>query len=184
MKKLLTTSTLLASAIALSACQTTATPDMDVADDRQPTLKSQLYTVDGSAQHVGDMYLRADERGVQVFGELKGFAPGSTVAVHIHEKGSCLDMGKAAGGHFNPYGTNHGDPKSANSHAGDLPNVKINANGVGTMNFLKKGISVDTNAENSVYNRAFVVHAGTDDYISQPAGNAGDRIACGVIKSY
>ncbi|WP_019673288.1 superoxide dismutase family protein [Psychrobacter lutiphocae] len=182
MKKLLATGALLASAIALSACQTTANPD--IAENKLPVLKSQIYTVDGSAQHLGDMYLRPVDGGVQVFGELRGLTPGSTVAVHIHEKGSCADMGNAAGGHFNPYNKPHGHPSSSESHAGDLPNVTADANGVGTMNFVKKGISVSQTAPGSVYNRTFIVHAGADDYTSQPTGNAGGRIGCGLIKSY
>ncbi|UNK05059.1 MULTISPECIES: superoxide dismutase family protein [Psychrobacter] len=183
MKTLFTASTLLASALALSACQSTPTKQ-SVPDEAQPVLKSQIMTTDGSNKHIGDMFLRPVAGGVQVFGKLQGLTPGATVAMHIHETGSCADMGKAAGGHFNPYHKLHGNPMGAENHAGDLPNLTADANGVASMNFVKKDISVAMQGDNSVYRRAFIVHGGVDDYVSQPAGNAGARIACGIIEKY
>ena len=183
MKKLLATSAVLASAIALTACQTT--PDkQDLPAEIQPALKAQIQTVDVSKAHLGKMYLRPVQGGVQVFGKLTGLNPGSTYAIHIHENGTCASKGKDAGGHFNPLDKQHGHPSTPESHAGDLPNLTADANGVASINFVREDISVDPRVANTVYNRAFIIHAGADDYVSQPAGNAGDRMACGVLEEY
>ena len=183
MKKLLATSAVLASAIALTACQTTPNKQ-DLPAEIQPALKAQIQTVDVSKAHLGKMYLRPVQGGVQVFGKLTGLNPGSTYAIHIHENGTCASKGKDAGGHFNPLDKQHGHPSTPESHAGDLPNLTADANGVASINFVREDISVDPRVANTVYNRAFIIHAGADDYVSQPAGNAGDRTACGVIEEY
>lgn len=183
MKKLLATSAVLASAIALTACQTTPNKQ-DLPAEIQPALKAQIQTVDVSKAHLGKVYLRPVQGGVQVFGKLTGLNPGSTYAIHIHENGTCASKGKDAGGHFNPLDKQHGHPSTPESHAGDLPNLTADANGVASINFIREDISVDPRVANTVYNRAFIIHAGADDYVSQPAGNAGDRMACGVIEEY
>lgn len=183
MKKLLATSAVLASAIALTACQTTPNKQ-DLPAEIQPALKAQIQTVDVSKAHLGKMYLRPVQGGVQVFGKLTGLNPGSTYAIHIHENGTCASKGKDAGGHFNPLNKQHGHPSTPESHAGDLPNLTADANGVASINFVREDISIDPRVANTVYNRAFIIHAGADDYVSQPAGNAGDRMACGVIEEY
>ena len=183
MKKLLATSAVLASAIALTACQTTPNKQ-DLPAEIQPALKAQIQTVDVSKAHLGKVYLRPVQGGVQVFGKLTGLKPGSTYAIHIHENGTCASKGKDAGGHFNPLDKQHGHPSTPESHAGDLPNLTADANGVASINFVREDISVDPRVANTVYNRAFIIHAGADDYVSQPAGNAGDRMACGVIEEY
>ena len=183
MKKLLATSAVLASAIALTACQTTPNKQ-DLPAEIQPALKAQIQTVDVSKAHLGKMYLRPVQGGVQVFGKLTGLNPGSTYAIHIHENGTCASKRKDAGGHFNPLDKQHGHPSTPESHAGDLPNLTADANGVASINFVREDISVDPRVANTVYNRAFIIHAGADDYVSQPAGNAGDRMACGVIEEY
>lgn len=183
MKKLLATSAVLASAIALTACQTTPNKQ-DLPAEIQPALKAQIQTVDVSKAHLGKVYLRPVQGGVQVFGKLTGLNPGSTYAIHIHENGTCASKGKDAGGHFNPLNKQHGHPSTPESHAGDLPNLTADANGVASINFVREDISVDPRVANTVYNRAFIIHAGADDYVSQPAGNAGDRMACGVIEEY
>lgn len=183
MKKLLATSAVLASAIALTACQTTPNKQ-DLPAEIQPALKAQIQTVDVSKAHLGKVYLRPVQGGVQVFGKLTGLNPGSTYAIHIHENGTCASKGKDASGHFNPLDKQHGHPSTPESHAGDLPNLTADANGVASINFVREDISVDPRVANTVYNRAFIIHAGADDYVSQPAGNAGDRMACGVIEEY
>ena len=183
MKKLLATSAVLASAIALTACQTTPNKQ-DLPAEIQPALKAQIQTVDVSKAHLGKVYLRPVQGGVQVFGKLTGLNPGSTYAIHIHENGTCASKGKDAGGHFNPLDKQHGHPSTPESHAGDLPNLTADANGVASINFVREDISVDPRVANTVYNRAFIIHAGADDYVSQPAGNAGDRMVCGVIEEY
>ncbi|WP_394261334.1 superoxide dismutase family protein [Moraxella boevrei] len=119
--------------------------------------------------------------GVQVRGEITGLIPHHTYAIHIHEKGLCSDNGKDSGGHFNPHDAKHGHPDATDSHAGDMPNITADANGVAVLNFANQKISTNQTATDSVQKRAVVIHANADDYVSQPAGNAGDRVICGVI---
>lgn len=183
MKKLLmATSVLLASGVALSGCQSTQAQLKTGNPLNQPVMKSVVTTVDGSNREVGQLFLRPVDEGVQVYGKLMNLKPGATVALHIHETGSCGNMGKAAGGHFNPTKQPHGHPDQMASHAGDLPNLTANEQGVATVNYVKKGISVAMTGPDSVYRRAFVVHAGADDYTTQPSGGSGDRVACGIIE--
>lgn len=170
------------SALAVTGCQSTAGQLKTGNPLNQPALKSTLKTTDGSNKEVGQVYLRPVDGGVQVYGKLMNMQPGKTVALHIHETGSCADMGKAAGGHFNPDGNPHSNPDDMNGHAGDLPNLTANEDGVATINYVNKKISAAQGGEYSVYRRAFIVHAGADDYTSQPAGASGDRVACGIIE--
>lgn len=183
MNKLMLASALLCgSAVAMTGCQTVQEQLRTGNPLAQPALKSQIKTVDGSNKEVGQMYLRSVDGGVQVYGKLMNMTPGKTVAIHIHETGSCADMGKAAGGHFNPDNHPHSNPDDMNGHAGDLPNITANADGVATLNYLNKQITADKAGKYSVNRRAFIVHANADDYTTQPAGGAGDRIACGIIE--
>ncbi|WP_230657965.1 superoxide dismutase family protein [Psychrobacter sp. I-STPA10] len=178
---LLFASTLVA-ATTLSGCQSLQGQMKTGNPFNQPQLKSTIQSVDGNHSNIGEMYLRQVDNGVQVYGQINGLQPNATYALHIHETGSCNNAGKTAGGHFNPNNTAHGNPDDINSHAGDLPNITADANGVATMNYVKQGISVDMGADNSVYRRAFILHAGADDYQTQPSGDSGERIACGVIE--
>lgn len=179
---LLATSILAASGMALSGCQSVSERLAVGNPLNQPVMKSSIMTVDGSNREVGQLFLRPVDEGVQVYGKLTTLKPGATVALHIHETGSCKEGGKAAGGHFNPTNQPHGHPDSDNSHAGDMPNITANENGIATVNYINKDISVAMAGPTSVYRRAFIVHAGEDDYTSQPAGDSGDRIACGIIE--
>jgi Cu-Zn family superoxide dismutase len=117
--------------------------------------------------------------GVRVEGEITGLTPGKH-GFHVHEFGDLTSPdGKAAGGHFNPGGDKHGAPDAEHRHAGDLGNVEAGADGTAKVNFVDKGLSFD--GEKSILGRGLVVHAGTDDLKSQPAGEAGARAAVGVI---
>lgn len=182
MKKLFTTCAFLASALFLSSCQS-SNPPINGINHANPVLDSAIYSVSNRELQVGEMSLRPVKGGVHIYGQVSGLNPGSTVAVHIHKKGNCADKGKAAGGHYNPYDKPHANPESIESHAGDLPNITADENGVATMDFVKKNISVAMSGTNSVYRRAFIVHSGADDYQSQPAGDSGERIACGIIEN-
>jgi superoxide dismutase, Cu-Zn family len=105
-----------------------------------------------------------------------------TVAVHIHEHGSCGDMGKEAHGHWNPTKMQHGKWGSAQFHRGDIGNVQLDAAGKGTMQLETDLWSInDSDSTKNILNRAIIVHGGTDDYKTQPTGNAGTRLGCGVI---
>ena len=183
MNKMMLASTLLCgSALAMTGCQTVEGQMQTGNPLSQPTLKSTIHTISGDKKEVGQVFLRPVDDGVQVYGKLMNLKPGQTVALHIHETGSCADMGKAAGGHFNPDNKPHANPDDMNGHAGDLPNLTANENGVATINYVNKKISANEAGKYSVNRLAFIVHGGTDDYTSQPAGNAGDRVACGIIE--
>ncbi len=104
-----------------------------------------------------------------------------SVAVHIHENGACGDMGKAAGGHWNPTNENHGKWGEGNFHSGDIGNVSLDGQGNGSMEMKTDRWSIGADATKDILSKGIIVHSGTDDYTSQPSGNAGSRIGCGVI---
>jgi Cu-Zn family superoxide dismutase len=117
--------------------------------------------------------------GVEIRARLTGLKPGEH-GFHIHEFGDCSAAdGTCAGGHFNPTGMPHGGPDSAQRHAGDLGNIVADSQGKAEYRRLDKVIQLD--GPHSIIGRSIVVHAGRDDLTSQPAGNAGGRIACGAI---
>ena len=130
---------------------------------------------------IGQVSFTALEHGVRVKGEVRGFAPGTEHGFHIHEKGDCGNNGDASGGHFNPAGGTHGKFAAPGSHAGELPSLVADANGVARFSVDVHTISLTEGAANNVVGRALVVHRDRDDFTTQPAGNAGPRIACGVI---
>jgi Cu-Zn family superoxide dismutase len=106
-----------------------------------------------------------------------------SVAVHIHEHGDCSDMGKGAHGHWNPTKANHGKWGSASFHRGDIGNVALNGEGKGTLQLETDLWSVSgSDSTKNILNKAIIVHGGVDDFATQPTGNAGSRIGCGVIK--
>jgi len=121
------------------------------------------------------------EHGVIVELRVESTAPGWH-AVHVHEVGDCsAEDGTSAGGHFNPGGDAHGSPHAAEHHAGDLGNMWVDEHGEGHHVLLMPGLTVEEGPR-SVVGRAIVVHAAIDDLASQPTGNAGGRIGCGVIR--
>lgn len=122
--------------------------------------------------------------GVHVTGEVGGLKPNGTHAFHIHEKGDCSAAdASSAGGHFNPAAQPHGRASGPKHHAGDSDNLVANADGVARIDAHFSGLVLGGNRANDAISKAVVVHGAPDDYVSQPAGNAGARIACGVIKA-
>lgn len=119
---------------------------------------------------------------VRVSGSFSGHSKGPK-GFHIHEKGDCSDpKGMSTGGHFNPRGHKHSGPYESEKHAGDLGNLNFNDQGMATINFVVGGISVSKDKPDGIIGRAVIVHADRDDLESDPTGNAGGRVACGVIK--
>ncbi len=116
---------------------------------------------------------------VEVHADLTG-VPAGVHGFHIHEKGDCGDNGNAAGGHFNPAATQHGAPDAMPHHAGDWGNVTANDAGEVHAHFTTHSVTVEAGA-NSAVGHAIILHANPDDLQTQPTGNAGARIACGVI---
>lgn len=112
--------------------------------------------------------------------ELSGLAPGLH-GFHIHEKGDCsAPDATSAGGHYNPRGKPHGGPGISERHGGDLGNIEADNNGKANLEIEITGLSLQDEAEN-ILGKSVIVHAARDDLKSQPAGNAGARVACGVI---
>lgn len=118
---------------------------------------------------------------VQVTARVSGLKPNQEHGFHAHEKGDCSSGdGMSTGGHFNPTAKPHG-PQHADHHAGDMPGLKADASGKAEATFQLKGVSLGSGAADLV-GKGLIVHAGPDDYTTQPTGNSGGRIACGVIK--
>ncbi|MBB5887015.1 superoxide dismutase family protein [Xanthomonas sp. LMG 8992] len=121
--------------------------------------------------------------GVRITGTLGGLQPNRSFAFHVHERGDCSAAdASSAGGHFNPLGAPHGRAGNGPHHAGDMDNLNANADGTAQIDVLLHGVVLGGGAANDIVGRALVAHADPDDYRSQPAGNAGARVACGVIR--
>ena len=129
---------------------------------------------------VGTATLSETTLGLLVTGSLSGIGAG-THGIHIHETGSCTPTFAAAGGHFNPRNRRHGFRNPDGHHAGDMPNLHV---GTGTYTFDLTVPDVRLGGSEGLLEgdgAALVVHAAADDYTSDPSGNSGDRVACGVI---
>jgi Cu-Zn family superoxide dismutase len=122
------------------------------------------------------------QNAVQVIASITGGTPGKH-GIHIHEKGDCSAAdASSAGGHFNPTGAPHAGPTAQARHVGDLGNITVKEDGVGYLTLDVPTLNGFTDW-NAIVGKAVVVHAKGDDEKSQPAGAAGDRIACGVIQA-
>jgi len=163
-----------ATIVALAACQTTPEEPARATASLKPTTGNKTY---------GEVTFEQAGSKVRVIAQIAGLKPNQEHGFHIHEKGDCSSGdGMSAGGHFNPTGKAHGGPGSMERHAGDLPNLKANAKGRATLTVEVQGISV-TQGPTGVVGRGLIVHAGPDDYKTQPTGNSGARLACAVIEA-
>ncbi|RDY65469.1 superoxide dismutase family protein [Lysobacter soli] len=190
MKTALTPVLLAASVLALSACSSSAPTKSTAPAASAPTPAAQstaksatvnLASASGSLVS-GKLTVVPMGNGVHLTGEVGGLSPGSTHAIHIHEKGDCSAAdASSAGGHFNPAAQPHGKVGSGAHHGGDMDNLVANAEGVAQVNAHAEGVTLGGGAANDVAGKAVIVHAAADDYRTQPTGNAGGRVACGVI---
>ncbi len=137
-----------------------------------------LMPTSGSNVH-GTVTFTQSDSGVVVVVDINGLTPGKH-GFHIHEFGDCsAPDGTSAGGHYNPEGKMHGDPMSGMRHEGDLGNIIANEKGIAKMRYIDSHLKLSGN--NSIIGRSVVVHEKEDDMKTQPTGNSGTRIACGVI---
>ncbi len=131
----------------------------------------------------GALELVVNDGAITMTGLVSGLKPGSEHGFHIHEKGDCSSPDfKSAGDHFNPTSQQHGDPASPPHHLGDIPNLMADDMGKAPVNAHIEGVTLGDHGPNDIVGRAVVVHADPDDYKTQPSGNSGDRVACGVIR--
>ena len=127
----------------------------------------------------GKVTFTVDDKGVRIVADIDGLKPGKH-GFHIHEFGDCsAEDGTSAGGHFNPTNKKHGCPDSPEHHVGDLGNISADNRGHAHVDIFNKEIKFE--GKNNIIGRSVIIHSDPDDCTSQPAGNAGSRVGCGVI---
>ena len=165
--------------------RSSATPNVDSFDESPTAIVANAALQDKDGKVVGLVSFRETRLGVRVDVKVTGLPPGKH-GMHIHETGKCDAPDFAsAGGHFNINGQQHGIPGATTAHAGEMPNLEVNEKGTGTALFYSPMVSLNKAASNGLTfgnGTAVVIHANEDDYKTQPSGNSGARIACGVVK--
>jgi Cu-Zn family superoxide dismutase len=145
------------------------------------TASVQLMPTQGNTA-TGTLTAMSEGSAVVLNGSVQGLPPNGEFGFHIHEKGDCsAPDASSAGEHFNPTNAQHGNPAGESHHAGDMTNLKSDAQGNAQLDGQADGVTLGGGQPNDVAGRAVVIHAKADDYSTQPSGNSGARIACGVI---
>ncbi|RBG69389.1 superoxide dismutase family protein, partial [Xanthomonas oryzae pv. oryzae] len=157
-----------ASMVTEAAATTTATAELKPTKGNDVKGTVTFKTVDGA---------------LRVTGQLSGLKPNTEHGFHIHEKGDCsAPDGSSAGGHFNPSQSDHGNVSAEPHHGGDMLNIKSDAQGNVTIDGpVSSNVNLAKANQFDIAGHAVIVHADADDYKTQPTGNAGGRLACGVI---
>ena len=173
---------LCATAALIAACQTTPEEPLRATAQLKPTKGNKVF---------GEVSFEQEGDKVRMQVIVQGLKPGGEYGFHIHEVGNCsAPDGTSTKGHFNPFGKSHGYWSDAERHAGDLPSIIVptgekkrpNKAGRATINVTLDMITLEAGPGN-IIGRGIIVHAQRDDYTTQPTGNAGARLACGVIQA-
>jgi len=133
----------------------------------------------GGSRVQGTVHFVKQNKGIKIIADIKGLTPGKH-GFHIHEFGDCTAAdATSAGGHFNPEMKQHGAPTDLERHVGDLGNLEAGADS--TAHYERTDTQITFSGAHSIIGRGVIIHSGEDDLVSQPTGNAGSRVACGVI---
>ena len=166
---------MLAALLAATACSATG---------QAPAQSANAVLTNPQGEEIGNVALEQLARGVRIFAQASGLPPG-VHGFHVHTTGQCEPPEfTSAGGHFNPTDEQHGWNNPEGHHAGDLPNVHVQEDGVLAVEYFTDAFTLDE-GETSLFDEdgaAVVVHQDPDDYMSDPTGHAGARLACGVIE--
>lgn len=157
--------------VAVTGCSTMMPP-------AEPGARAELAPTQGNTANGSVRFSKQGDK-VLIEADLKGLTPGLH-GFHVHDKGDCsAPDGSSAGGHFNPTGAPHGGPTSAAHHLGDMPMLAADEKGRAKLRMALSSLALD--GPNSIVGKAVIVHAQADDFQTQPTGNSGARVACGVI---
>lgn len=144
-----------------------------------------VHLMDRNGKSVGTTELTEEDDALRIMVDARDL-PEGTHGFHFHEKGVCEAPDfESAGGHFNPTEASHGLDHEEGPHAGDLPNLEVGPDGTVKEEFFVQNLTLKADEENSLFHNggtALVIHAEADDGKTQPSGNSGDRIACGVVQ--
>lgn len=144
----------------------------------KPIAIAYVQATEGNTANGSVNFFNDKENTLRIVAKIKGLTPGLH-GFHVHENGDCSDpKGMSAGPHFDPDHQPHGHYQHGPHHAGDLPNLKANQKGYATLIYRIKGTNL---ADSGFLGKSIIIHAGEDDYHSQPAGNSGARVGCGII---
>lgn len=148
----------------------------------QSTVNVDMVNAEGET--IGSLELTDTANGVLIEGELEGLPPG-THGFHLHETGACEAPFESAGSHFNPEDTKHGFLAQGGPHAGDMPNFTVGEDGTAQISVFNSMVRLEEGGAALIDDdgAAVMVHSGEDDYQTDPGGDAGDRIACGVVEA-
>lgn len=172
---------MLIKSLSILALATAASTAMAAPRTKPVELEAQVSSV-SQKNLKGDVVMEQVKGGLHVKAHVTGLAPNSTHGIHVHENGECAGPDyKSAGGHFNPDKGTHGPAEKETSHQGDLGNIVADARGEGT--FDKVIPNKDMKDIKMMNGKSIIIHAKTDDLNSQPAGDSGERIGCGIFKA-
>ncbi len=162
--------------------EATETTTEETTSTAQPTAMATMNSASGSTASGTASFTQTGDMTVRMTIQMTGLNPGSKHALHLHEKGDCsAPDATSTGGHWNPDGMQHGQRGVGEFHAGDIINLVADAEGNATYSEEIEGWTIGGDESTNILNKGVIVHAQVDDFVTQPTGAAGARIACGVI---